>query len=109
MSDTQISPFEVVPDTVSDAGKFVQDTAAALVNGVRSTDTEIQALMTTWNGRAADAYLTGWEETKKGALEVLDALAALADLLGVTAVSYSDIDDRRATDTVTVTSSLDLP
>jgi len=51
----------------------------------------------------------GWEETKRGALDVLDALAAMADLLGVVAVSYTDIDDRRATDTARVTSSLNLP
>jgi len=109
MSDTQTSPFQVVPATVSDAGKFVQDTATSLRNGVRSADTEVQTLMTTWKGTAARAYLAGWEETKRGALKVLDALAAMADLLGVVAVFYSDIDDRRAADTAQVTSSLNLP
>jgi WXG100 family type VII secretion target len=109
MSATQTSPFLVVPATVSDAGRYVQETATALRNGIRSADTEIQAVMTTWKGTAARAYLAGWEETKKGALEVLDALAAMADLLGVVAVGYSDIDDRRAADTARVTSSLNLP
>ncbi|MBU3066151.1 WXG100 family type VII secretion target [Nocardia sp. NEAU-G5] len=97
-----------MPTAVSDAGKFTQDTATALRNGIRSTDTEIQALMTTWKGTAA-AYLAGWEETKRGALEVLEALAGMADALGVTAVGFADIDDRRATDTARVTSSLNLP
>ncbi|MFR9769082.1 WXG100 family type VII secretion target [Nocardia sp. SC052] len=109
MSGAQASPFLVVPATVSDAGKYVQDTATALRNGVRMADTEVQALMTTWKGTAARAYLAGWEETKKGALDVLDALAAMAELLGVAAVGYSDIDDRRAADTAHVTSSLNLP
>jgi len=107
MSNTQT--FEVAPATVSDAGKFVQDTATSLRNGIRSADTEIQILMTTWKGTAARAYLAGWEETKKGALEVLDALAGMADLLGVVAVSYTDIDGRRAADIGRVTSSLNLP
>jgi WXG100 family type VII secretion target len=109
MADTQATEFSVVPSTVTDAGKFAQDTATELRNGIRSADTEVQTLMTTWKGNAADAYLAGWEETKKGALEVLDALANMAELLGVTAVSYTDIDDRRAADTATVTSSLNLP
>ncbi|MEU2092272.1 WXG100 family type VII secretion target [Nocardia beijingensis] len=109
MSADQTSPLLVVPATVSDAGRYVQDTATELRNGVRMADTEIQALMTTWKGAAARAYLAGWEETKKGALDVLDALAAMAELLGVAAVGYSDVDDRRATDTARVASSLHLP
>jgi uncharacterized protein YukE len=64
MSDTE---FAVVPTAVSDTGKFVQDTASSLRNGVRSADTEIAALLTTWKGNAADAYAAGWEETRKGA------------------------------------------
>jgi hypothetical protein len=40
-------------------------------------------------------------------VEVLDALATMAELLGVTAVSYTDLDDRRAA--VMRQSSLDLP
>lgn len=101
--------FAVIPAAVTDAGKFTQDTATALRNGIRSTDSEIQALMTTWKGQAAAAYLAGWEETKKGALDVLEALAGMADALGVTAVAFTDIDDRRAADTAHVTSSLNLP
>ncbi|MGA4792252.1 WXG100 family type VII secretion target [Nocardia sp. AB354] len=97
MADTPPgAAFSVVPAEVRDAGKFVQMTATALVNGIRSADSEINGLMTTWKGTAADSYLSGWEETKKGALEVLDSLATMADLLGVVAVSYADVDDRAA-------------
>jgi WXG100 family type VII secretion target len=101
--------FVVVPAAVSDTGRFVQDTASALRSGVRSADTEIASLLTTWKGGAADTYAAGWEETKAGALEVLDALATMADLLGVTATGFTDLDQRRAADTTTYTSSLNLP
>jgi WXG100 family type VII secretion target len=102
-------PFEVVPATVSDAGKFVQDTARNLVAAIHTGDTEVQGLMTTWKGNAADAYLEGWEETKKGALKVLEALSVMAELLGVTAVRFTEIDDRRATGITGITRSLNLP
>lgn len=88
--------FTAVPTEVQDAGKFVQLTAEALVNGIRSADSEVVGLMSTWKGAAADAYLTGWDEAKTGALEVLDALAVMAELLGVVAVSYASVDDRTA-------------
>lgn len=88
--------FSVVPAEVQDAGRFVQETAEALVGGIRAADSEISGLMATWRGGAADAYLAGWEEGKKGALEVLDALKAMAELLGVVAVNYADVDDRNS-------------
>lgn len=98
MTDPQGSAaaFTAVPTEVQDAGKFVQLTAEALVNGIRSADSEVVGLMSTWKGAAADAYLTGWDEAKTGALEVLDALAVMAELLGVVAVSYASVDDRTA-------------
>lgn len=103
------TPFVVVPAVVSDTGRFVQDTASSLRSGVQSADTEVTALLTTWKGNAADAYSVGWEETKAGALEVLDALATMADLLGVSATGFTDLDERRAADTAARTSSLNLP
>ncbi len=106
-SDASAS-FEVVPAAVSDTGKFVQETASALVNGVRSADSEVQGLMSTWRGQAATAYGEGWEEVRKGALEVLDSLQTMADLMGVTATSFADLDAERAAKTAQVTSSLNL-
>ncbi|MGY0500863.1 WXG100 family type VII secretion target [Nocardia sp. FBN12] len=111
MADAQTPPtaFAVVPAEVSDAGKFVQQTATALVNGIRSADSEIQGLMSTWKGRAASAYLAGWDEARDGAVDVLEALETMAELLGVTAVSAAGVDDRNAADTAAIASSLDLP
>lgn len=111
MADTQTpaTGFAIVPAEVSDAGKFVQQTATALVNGIRSADSEIQGLMSTWKGRASAAYLAGWEEARDGAVDVLEALETMAELLGVTAVSAAEVDDRNAADTAAIGSSLDLP
>ncbi|QIS18744.1 WXG100 family type VII secretion target [Nocardia terpenica] len=90
------TPLAVVPTEVADAGRFVQETAENLIRGIHSADADIQGLMDTWHGTAADTYLKGWEETRRGALEVLDALSAMADLLGVTAATFTETDQGNA-------------
>ncbi|WP_067664713.1 WXG100 family type VII secretion target [Nocardia miyunensis] len=105
----EATSFTMVPETVRAAGTYVQQTAEALVSGVHNADSEVQGLTATWKGAAADAYVAGWEETRKAALEVLDALHTMADLLGVTAASITDQDTTRATATAQRVSSLDLP
>ncbi|MEV4127590.1 WXG100 family type VII secretion target [Nocardia sp. NPDC049707] len=101
------SPFAVVPDHVSDAGQYVQQTAQTLVTGVRSADADVQGLMTSWKGTAATAYVMGWEETRDGALQVLEALNTMAELLGVVGVEYTAADTTNAAGLRQ--SSLDLP
>lgn len=86
----------VVPAEVADAGAFVQQTADALIGGIRSADTEVQDLMATWKGPAADAYLVGWEEVRQGAMDTLQALSSMADLLGVTAATFDRTDQDNA-------------
>ncbi|WP_051407572.1 WXG100 family type VII secretion target [Nocardia sp. CNY236] len=75
--------FVVVPEYVSDAGRYVQQTAQNLVSGLRSASAEVDGLMTSWRGVAADAYAGAWDETHRAALEVFEALAEMAELLGV--------------------------
>ncbi|MBF6193218.1 WXG100 family type VII secretion target [Nocardia beijingensis] len=101
--------FAVVPAEVADAGKYVQRVAESLVNGLRSLDSDITTLLESWKGTSADAYSAGWIETKQGADTVLDALAAMAELLGVTSQVVTDEDSSRASVTASLTSSLDLP
>ncbi|WP_225727126.1 MULTISPECIES: WXG100 family type VII secretion target [unclassified Nocardia] len=97
--------FEVVPAEVADAGRYVQLTAQELVAGLRSIDAEVNKLLENWTGNSATSYRSGWEETRKGAETVLEALATLAELLGVVADTHTDLDTQRAAGT----SSLDLP
>lgn len=109
MSDASATTFAMVPDTVRSAGAFVQQTAESLVAGIHSADSEVQGLASTWKGAAADAYAEGWEDTRKAALEVLEALHTMAELLGMTAASITDQDTSRADATTARVSSLDLP
>ncbi|ASF10386.1 hypothetical protein CEQ30_26790 [Nocardia brasiliensis] len=104
MTDPAVT-FALVPDEVTDAGRYVQQAAANLIAGLRSGSVEVDGLMTTWHGPAATAYAAAWDETHRAALSVFEALADMAELLGVV------VDRSQATDTGTATavSSLDLP
>ncbi|MFE3545541.1 WXG100 family type VII secretion target [Nocardia sp. NPDC059177] len=101
--------FAVVPAEVTDAGKYVQLVAESLVNGLRSLDSDITALLETWKGYSAEMYGTAWIETKQGADEVLEALSTMARLLGVTSQTLSDQDTARAAAHEPLASTLDLP
>ncbi|MBF6225863.1 WXG100 family type VII secretion target [Nocardia abscessus] len=60
-------------------------------------------------GTSADSFSAGWTETKQGADNILDALADMAELLGVTSKTLDDQDRARAGTTITLTGPLDLP
>ncbi|MGX1810193.1 WXG100 family type VII secretion target [Nocardia sp. NPDC055321] len=95
-ADASGGEFQVVPSEVTDAGRYLQLTAEELITGVRSLDTDVTALLTTWKGSSADHYRHGWDEVREGATEILEALAAMADLLGVSATTYTDVDEANA-------------
>ncbi|MBL1079316.1 WXG100 family type VII secretion target [Nocardia sp. 2] len=97
--------FDVVPSEVTDAGRYVQLTAAELVDAVRTLDTEVNNLLEGWTGVSATAYRAGWDEARQGAQTVLDSLKTLAELLGVTADAHTQLDAAWTTNI----SSLDLP
>lgn len=101
--------FALVPDEVTDAGQYVQQVAETLTNGLTSLDRDIAALLSQWRGTSADSFSAGWTETKQGADAVLDALTAMAELLGVTSKTLDDQDQVRANTTREFTGSLDLP
>ncbi|MGW4325756.1 WXG100 family type VII secretion target [Nocardia sp. NPDC004573] len=104
MTTEGTTPFAVVPEHVSDAGRYVYDTAQTLIAGVRSTDTEVEALLAAWRGPASDAYAAGWSEVRQGAVDVLEALSEMAEALGVVSARLDVVDQTRATNF-----SLDLP
>lgn len=97
--------FVLVPDDVQDAGRYMQQTAANLIAGLRTGSAEVDGLMSSWRGTAATAYAAAWDDTHRAALAVFEALADMAELLGVV------VDRSQAADTGTATtmSSLDLP
>ncbi|NUS92002.1 MAG: WXG100 family type VII secretion target [Nocardia sp.] len=85
--------IQVVPDHVLDVGKFVQLTADSLVKALQDLDTDIDGVLEVWKGNSADTYRAGWDETKQGVVQVLEALAAIAELLGVTTQAFVEQDD----------------
>ncbi|MFI5716494.1 WXG100 family type VII secretion target [Nocardia sp. NPDC051750] len=85
--------MQVVPEEVVDAGQFVQQTANALVNALHSLDTDIDGLLEVWKGVSATSYQSGWQETKQGAVAVLEALSTIAELLGVNSRTYVEQDE----------------
>ncbi|MBF6076441.1 WXG100 family type VII secretion target [Nocardia beijingensis] len=106
MTESQpATTFAVVPEHVSDAGRYVQQTAANLISGLRSAGAEVDGLMSSWRGVAATAYAGAWDETHRAALELFEALADMAELLGVV------VDRAAATDTASAGTytSLSLP
>ncbi|MGQ4598686.1 WXG100 family type VII secretion target [Nocardia sp. R6R-6] len=97
--------FALVPEHVSDAGRYVQQTAASLTDGLRAASAEVDGLTSSWRGQAATAYAAAWDETHTAAISVWEALADMAELLGVV------VDRATTTDTAAANtySSLSLP
>ncbi|MEU3014952.1 WXG100 family type VII secretion target [Nocardia asteroides] len=102
------SDFALVPDEVTDAGRYLQQVAESLINGLTSLDTDIVTLLSNWRGISADSFSAGWTETKQGADTILDALAAMAELLGVTSATLDDQDRAQAAATSALTATLNL-
>ncbi|MEU2038969.1 WXG100 family type VII secretion target [Nocardia niwae] len=101
--------FAMVPAEITDAGRYIQQAAQTLRDGIRSADAEVDGLMSTWRGTAADAYSAAWGEARQGALSILEALHGMGELLGVAVGTVVDADTARADGTTAATSSLDLP
>ncbi|WP_225730508.1 MULTISPECIES: WXG100 family type VII secretion target [unclassified Nocardia] len=109
---TATDEFAIVPESARSAADFIVTTAQSLADALRSTDIEVQALMSSWRGTAADAYAAGWREVHRGADEIFTALRERAEAIGVSAAALAAVDVQRARAQASATataSSLDLP
>ncbi|MEU4599896.1 WXG100 family type VII secretion target [Nocardia sp. NPDC023988] len=106
-SEVPNGAFSIIPDHVQSAGQYIQQTAQSLLMGVRATDADVDGLLETWQGPASDSFRTGWGEACTGVAGVLEALAVMADALGVTSVTLSE-EDRDWAGSLADGSSLDL-
>ncbi|WP_194835441.1 WXG100 family type VII secretion target [Nocardia sp. XZ_19_369] len=52
-----------------------------------------------WGGTAATAFAEGWRESRNGGGKIVDALAVMADKLGVSADNYQAQDTAAASRT----------
>lgn len=72
----------VHPDLLAAVAEL-RDVADTLDARRRRTELAVDVLLDGgWSGRAADAFLEGWEEWRAGAAQVLEALATMAELIG---------------------------
>ena len=49
----------ITPEHVQNAGLYIQQTAQSLLTGVRATDTDVDGLLTGWQGPASDRFGPG--------------------------------------------------
>ncbi|MFD4407399.1 WXG100 family type VII secretion target [Nocardia sp. NPDC058499] len=86
-------PITVDPGAMADAAQFFASMATTLINAVKDVDNHMTALQGSWRSRAATAYGGGWEEARTGALNVLEALGDMAEVLGVNGLEFTGTDD----------------
>ncbi|MEV0331357.1 WXG100 family type VII secretion target [Nocardia sp. NPDC050717] len=87
----------VVPEQVRDAGNYVYGLADTLRQALDSAAREVDACAgASWTGDYANAFASGWAETRTGGQAIITALTEMAEKLGVTAETYSQRDDATA-------------
>ena len=75
----------------------LRDVADALKAERRRTDRAVGVLLDGgWSGRAASAYLDGWEEWRRGCDQVLAALATMAELVATCRTGLVEQDEAGA-------------
>lgn len=85
-------PITVDPGAMADAAQFFSSMATTLINAVKDVDNNMQYLQGSWRSRAATAYAGGWDEARTGALNVLESLGDMAELLGVNGLEFTGTD-----------------
>lgn len=85
-------PIAVDPAAMADAATFFASMATTLINAVKDVDANMKYLQGTWHSAAATAYAGGWEEARTGALEVLESLGDMAELMGVQGMDFQGTD-----------------
>lgn len=100
--------MSVVPDEVSDVGRYVYGLAETLRSALDSASREVEALLSGgWTGDAANEFSTGWTETTSGGAQICTALTDMAEKLGVTAETFQNQDT--ASSALLNMAGLDLP
>jgi WXG100 family type VII secretion target len=86
--------FAVVPEELQAASAQLGEIAAQARSDLSRLAAEAQALLEGgWHGQAAFGFQRGWTQWLLGAVEVMDALEAMARLLGATGQGYVGAED----------------
>lgn len=95
--------FTVAPERVRDVGVYIYGLAETLHNALDSAAEDVSELLSdSWTGDYADEFSEGWTEVHDGGRQIFQALATLADKLGVTAETFQSVDANSA-------AALDVP
>lgn len=99
--------LQVSTEAVRDAGSRAQALTAEFAEALRQCDASAASLLAgSWTGPASEMFESGWAEWHRGALEVQEALAGIARLLGESAGQYesteSDVTQVSSESSVTV-------
>ncbi|WP_063046164.1 type VII secretion target [Nocardia pseudovaccinii] len=100
--------LSVVPEQVRDVGKYFYELAEKLRTALDSAAMDVDAVANgIWTGGLAVEFADGWSDVRDDGGQIIAALAAMAEKLGVTAETYRTLDESNAS--TLNTSSLDLP
>lgn len=98
----------VVPEKVSEVGKYLYELAEELRGALDSAAKDVSSLTDgSWTGDYATEFANGWTDVREGGSQIMAALTELAEKLGVTADTYQARDESNAASMQS--SSLDLP
>lgn len=87
-----MADFGVTSDELRACGSRLRQIGDEVRERMRSLGKDVDALLTEWQGRAADGFACGWEEWLTGAMDVLRALDTLGGGLDVSGHRYADAD-----------------
>lgn len=82
--------LEVAVDQLTDASVSARTIADHIEEGVRRFATDVDGLLTTWQGLSASSFSEPWTEWKEGADIVVCGLRTTAHLLAESAHGYAD-------------------
>ncbi len=85
---------EVVVAQLCLAAACLEDTAQRLTDGLSSVgDEAAQLLGSDWTGGAASAYAPAWDDWHSGAVQIVEGLRRMSELLTIAGKEYAKTDE----------------
>lgn len=81
---------------LGDTAGFLREKATTVTGAVQQMDSRIAGMAGFWRGPAAVTFVSGWEEVRDGAKNILAALEEIADLMGEQGAEFDTLDEQLA-------------
>jgi WXG100 family type VII secretion target len=92
-----LTGFDAAPVELQVCGGMLRHISDEVRTQMRVLEREMTDLFAGgWHGKAAEGFTQGWERWHSGVIEVLEALASMGHLLGVTGQDYQRVDGESA-------------